>query len=125
MKDDTRYTLDGLLEEWHKWAKSFAICGSHSTAPMFNGLVSSRQWDSEGDVIDGDLHSSKMESVDFHIGELQPIHRTAIQIQARNLYTGKSVWESLRLPKDVAKRASILADARNILATRLTNAGIM
>jgi hypothetical protein len=125
MKNDARYILDGLLAEWHKWAKSFAILGSHGTAPMFNGLVSSRQWDSESDVIDGDLHHNQMESVDFHISELEPTHRTAIQIQARNLYTGKSVWSSARLPIDVNERTVILAMARNILTRRLTEAGIM
>lgn len=125
MKDETRYILDSLLADWHRWANGFSIVGSHSTAPMFNGMVSSRQWDSEGDVIDGHLHSSQMQSVDFHINELEPMHRTAIGIQARNLVTGRSVWTSARLPQEVEKRAVILMEARNNLLKRLTSAGIV
>jgi hypothetical protein len=125
MNNDTRYILDDLLSEWHKWAKNFAILGSHGTAPMFNGLVSSRQWDSESDVVDGSLHNSQMAAVDFHIGELMPEHRTAIYINARNLHTGKSVWTSLRLPADQEARQKVVSEARNILINRLTSAGIM
>jgi len=125
MKDETRYILDSLLEEWHRWAKGFSITGAHGTAPMFQGMASSRQWDSESDVVDGTLHNTQMESVDFHINELQPVHRTAIQIQARNLHTGRSVWTSARLPENVAERAVILLEARNILSMRLANAGVL
>ena len=125
MKDETRYILDSLLADWHRWAKGFAIVGSHGTAPMFNGLVSSRQWDAEGDVLDGHLHSSQMKSVDFHINELEPLHRTAIGIQARNLVTGRSVWTSVRLPQDIEERSIILMEARNKLLKRLINAGIL
>jgi len=125
MKDETRYILDSLLEEWHRWAKGYAITGSHGTAPMFQGMASSRQWDSESDVVDGTLHNAQMEAVDFHIGELQPMYRTAIQIQARNLHTGRSVWTSARLPENIEERAVILLAARNELSTRLANAGVM
>lgn len=125
MTESIRYALDALLSDWHQWAKGFSIVGQHGTAPMFNGLVSSKQWDSESDVIDGSLHHSQMETVDFHISELIPIHRTAIGINARNLVTGYSVWTSARLPTDLEQRAIILRDARNILQKRLTDAGIL
>ena len=125
MTDQIRYMLDDLLAQWHQWAKGFSIVGRHGTAPMFNGLVSSKQWDSEDDVLDGSIHHSQMESVDFHISELEPLHRTAIGINARNLVTGYSVWTSARLPADVAQRAVILRDARNILQKRLTDAGVL
>jgi len=125
MTEQIRYMLDDLLAQWHQWAKGFSIVGQHGTAPMFNGLVSSKQWDSEDDVIDGALHHSQMESVDFHINELIPLHRTAIGINARNLVTGYSVWTSARLPADIEQRAVILRDARNILQNKLTSAGIL
>lgn len=124
--NDTRYRLDSILADWHQWAKGFAILGSHSTAPMFNGMVnSSRQWDSESDVLDDHLHNKQMVTVDFHISELEPLHRTAIGINARNLVTGRSVWTSARLPSDVEQRAVILGIAREILTNRLTSAGIL
>ena len=113
------------MAERHKWSKNFAMLGSHGTAPMFNGLVSSRQWDSEHDVVDGSLHNSQMKAVDFHIGELIPEHRTAIYISARNLCTGKQVWASLRLPADQLARQKLVSEARNNLMKRLTDAGIM
>jgi hypothetical protein len=123
--NDTRYRLDDLLAEWHQWCRGFSIVGQHGTAPMFNGLVSSKQWDSESDVLDDHLHSSQMVAFDFHVNELEPLYRTAIGIQARNLVTGRSVWTSARLPTDLEERAAILATARNILINRLTNAGIL
>jgi len=125
MMNDACFILDDLLAEWHKWSKAFAILGSHGTAPMFTGQVSSRQWDSESDVVDGTLHNTQMEAVDFHIGEMKPEHRTAIYLNARNLHTGKQVWNSLRLPSDQTERQKVVAEARNILVKRLTAAGIM
>lgn len=92
---------------------------------MFSSVKSSKQWDSECDVTDTALHNAQMKAVDFHVNELDPVHRTALQLQARNLATGFSVWQSARLPSDVAKRAVILADARNKLTQRLTIAGIL
>ena len=125
MSEHIRYALDDLLAQWHQWSKGFAVVGQHGTAPMFNGLVSSKQWDSESDVIDGHLHHSQMLAVDFHISEMEPMHRTAIGIQARNLVTGYSVWTSARLPSDMESRAVILCKARNILLDKLTSAGIL
>lgn len=125
MRDDTRYILDSLLADWHVWARSYSATGSHSTAPMFNGLVPSRQWDSEHDVIDTDLRHDQLKAVDFHIGELEPNHRTAIGIHARNLCTGKSVWTSARLPTDPAERANILVAAKLALTKRLESTGVI
>ena len=125
MTEQIRYMLDDLLAQWHQWAKGFSIVGQHGTAPMFNGLVSSKQWDSEGDVLDGNIHHSQMATVDFHIGELEPLHRTAIGINARNLVTGRSVWTSARLPTDLEARAVILRTARGILQNKSTSAGIL
>lgn len=92
---------------------------------MFHGVRSSRQWDSESDVLDGTLHNSQMEAFDFHVNELDSISRTALSIQARNLVTGRSVWVSARLPDDPEKRALILQNARNNLIKRLQIAGIL
>lgn len=125
MIDDTRYILDVILADWHQWAKGFKIVASHGACAMFSNVKSSRQWDSEGEVTDGNLHNSQMKAVDFNINELCPLHRTAIGIQARNLVTGRSVWTSARLPTDIQKRAIILQDARTILINRLTAAGVL
>lgn len=125
MINETRYLLDALLQDWHRWARGFSPVAEHHTSPVFGYQVNSRQWDSEDDVLDGHLHNAKMKAVDFHISELQPLYRTAIDIQARNLCTGKSVWTSARLPKDVDKRALIIAEARNQLLQRLMRDGVL
>lgn len=113
------YHLDELLIEWHRWCRNFQMVAQPKTSAMFAGNKSSRQWDSENEVSDGSLHNADMKALDFHINELIPVYRTAIQINARNLSTGKSVWTSARLPEDVAERQMILRDARNALCARL------
>lgn len=125
MRDDSRYILDSILCEWHRWATGWTGVASYGACAMFTGHRSSRQWDGEGDVLDAAIHNTQMKAVDFHVSELQPTHRTAIQINARNLSTGRSVWSSARLPADVQERAVLLADARQALTNRLRNAGVM
>lgn len=121
----TRYLLDEILSDWHRWARGWSGVAVASSCAMFANVKSSNQWDSESDVVDGELHNKTMKAVDFHVNELEPLHRTALQIQARNLSTGYHVWHSARLPSDVAQRAVILAEARNKLTQRLTKAGIL
>jgi hypothetical protein len=125
MKDETNEILSGMLADWHRWSKLCCIGDAPRTSAMFHDVRSSRQWDSESDVLDGTLHNSQMEAFDAHVNELDAISRTALAIQARNLVTGKSVWTSARLPDDIAMRAVILRDARNNLTKRLQIAGIL
>lgn len=125
MRDDSRYILDDLLSQWHRWAEGWTGVSAHGSCAMFTSVKSSRQWDGESDVIDGELHNAQMKALDFHVSELEPLHRTALQIQARNLVTGYSVWNSARLPQNLEERQLILSDARINLTKRLTSAGIM
>ncbi len=125
MRDDSRYHLDGILCDWHRWASGWTGVAAHGACAMFAGFRSSRQWDGDDDIADATIHNTKMKAVDFHVSELVPMHRTALQIQARNLHTGRSVWSSARLPADVKERAVVLADARVALTKRLTSAGVL
>lgn len=125
MKDESNEILSGMLADWHKWSKCCCVGDAPRTSAMFHGVRSSRQWDSESDVLDGTLHNSQMEAFDFHVNELGAVDRTALAIQARNLVTGRNVWTSARLPDDVEQRAVILRDARNNLKKRLQAAGIL
>ena len=125
MRDESRYSLDELLADWFKWSNAYQAVAAHGSSAMFTGVKSSRQFDSEDDVIDAGLHNGKMEAVDFHVNQLIPLHRTALGLQARNLSTGYSVWRSARLPEDVAQRAAILGEARGLLMARLVTAGVM
>lgn len=125
MKDEARYFLDDLLADWHRWARCWQAVAEHGACAMFSGVKSSRQWDSENETTDSALHNTQMKAVDFHVNELEPMYRTALQIHARNLVTGRSVWTSARLPSDIEERAIILQKARNSLLKRLTIAGIL
>jgi len=118
------YLLDEILSDWHRWASSWSGVAVSGACAMFANAKSPRQWDDE-DLLDAAQHNVKMKAVDFHVNELAPLHRTALQIQARNLATGFHVWHSARLSSDPHQRAIDLADARNKLTQRLTSAGIL
>ena len=126
MTDDTRYTLDSILADWYQWAKGYLPVAGCGACAMFSAVQSgSRQWDTEGETTDSILHNAQMTTVDWIIGELVPLHRTALNLHARNLCTGRSVWASARLPEDAQARAVILGNARNALMARLVGAGVM
>ena len=125
MKDESNYLLDDLLIAWHRWAKGWTGVAQYGASAMFTGFKSSRQWDGEDDIADASIHNNQMKSIDFHVGELSDVSRTAIGINARNLSTGKSVWSSARLPSDAGERAVLLAIARCELLLRLRGAGIV
>jgi hypothetical protein len=117
--------LDDLLARYHAWAKSYKANQQAPRDPIFRDAKSGRGWDSIDDIIEDELMGSTMESIDFHISEMQDPHRTAIYFLARNLYTGRSVWLSKRLPEDAMERGIIIAEARNQLTKRLMSAGVM
>lgn len=123
VRDETDNVLDDLISSWYRWAKGYSET-THAKCAMFSGVRTSRQWDSENDVVDSTLHNATMQAVDFHLGELQPVYRTAIQLQARNLVTGYNVWTSPRLPTDPFERTTILIEARTTLLRRLIGAGV-
>ena len=125
MRDESREMLDSILADWHRWAKGFQVVAGHGTSAMFSGVRSSRQYDSEDDLVGNTLHNEQMKSVDFHVGEMCDVYRTALQINARNIVTGKSVWSSPRLPTDLESRAQVLGLARSGLMCRLRDAGIL
>ena len=117
--------LNGLLCEWHRWATGFQPVAAFGHCPMWSNNLSSRQWDSASEVLDGSLHNDQMKCVDFEIDQLSPVFRTALQLQARNLSTGWSVWRSPRLPQDPVARGHLMAEAREAILVRLEQAGII
>lgn len=125
MRDETSQLLDDILGAWHQYCRSFQMVAEPKTSAMFNGIRSSRQWDSENEILEDCGHKDKMKAVDFHIGELCDVYRTALCINARNICTGKNVWMSARLPKDEKERALVLLEARTSLLIRLRNAGVI
>lgn len=125
MTDDTRQIFDDLLIRWHHWSRGFRAIPDLTTTPMFRQARSGRQYDTQYELAERALDDDAMEAVDFHVNELCAAHRTAIQIDARNLATGRSVWRSARLPDDQEERAVLVGQARAELMARLLNAGIL
>ncbi len=125
MMNDSHEILSALLAEWHRWACGYQHVGGISTSPMFREMKTGRQWDTLDEIIDSDLDNSRMEAIDAIVMALCDVYRTSLQIQARNLHTGRSVWTSARLPTDIESRARILAEARMALASKLRDAGIL
>lgn len=132
MRNESDHILADLLAAWHKWAAGWAGVAAYGSCAMFTGVRSSRQWDSANDVVDGDLHNSQMQAVEFAIngdergqGAMPNPYRTAIQIHARNLATGASVWSSPRLPVDPEELAIVRLEAMDMLTRRLLAAGVV
>lgn len=125
MTDDSRYILDTILADWHRWARGYQHVGDIGSQPMFAQARSSRGWDSVQDIVESEIDGDRMESINFHIFELPPLQCTAIQINARNLATGRNVWTSARLPQDLEARAVLLSAARSALMRKLVAAGVV
>jgi hypothetical protein len=121
---DTHELLSSLLADWHRWARGYQHAAGINSSPMFRECRSNhRQWATLSDLADED--KSHIEVMDGIIMAMVDIHRTALQIQARNLCTGRTVWTSLRLPEDPIQRGRILAEARESLTRKLMDAGVL
>jgi hypothetical protein len=124
MKDESNEILNDLLASWHRWANGYQHVGGINRSPMFRECSSNhRQWASLDEVADED--KSQLAYIDSVIMGFCDVYRTALQLNARNLHTGRSVWASVRLPKDEKMRAHILADARTALAVKLRVDGVL
>lgn len=125
MKNDAHQILDDILSSWHRWAQGYKHVGGVSSSPMFRNAKTSRGWDTVNEIVNAEIDGDQMKSVDFHVMQLCDVYRTAIQINARNLATGRSTWNSARLPSNPEERAAILSLARTKLTARLHDAGIL
>ena len=125
MRNDIDDILNSLLSDWHCWCSNFRHVAQSGSCAMFSDVKSSRQWQDSDELHDNAKHNSTMKAIDFHVNELEPAQRTAIQIKARNLVTGVNVWTSARLPADPEARAVILMIAKTALLARLSAAGVM
>jgi hypothetical protein len=124
MKDESNEILSDLLAQWHRWANGYKYAGGINSSPMFRECRSNhRQWASLDEVADED--KSQWEHMDAVIMSLCDVYRTALQLNARNLATGRSVWTSARLPTDAVMRARVLADARTALCIKLRVDGVL
>jgi hypothetical protein len=127
-----RETLNDYLARWHAWSYPKPMNGTdHVADPAFRDADSYRGWESEDEVHARDWLKFVMKTLDFIVtgddkgqGGMESPYKDAILIQARNLHTGFNVWVSPRVPRDSAKRAEIVTEARRILMQRMRTAGI-
>lgn len=119
-------SLDALLIMWHTFASQEGVgWGYPSRAPASHQYRCSRQYDDQNGSLDGDVDKQIAKAVGHQVDKMTEPHRTAIHINARNLKTGVSVWQSPRLPSDQLERAHVVAAARNMLARRLMTEGLL
>ena len=132
MKNDTHRILDDLLAQWHAWSKDYQMQAGYGSSPMYQNMTPSRQWDSEYEVLDKYQGSAAVEAVQHAVfgdaktgdGRMEPLeYRIALQVNAKNLYTGRAVWSNCRLPNDLQTRAQLLGLARVELINRLAKGG--
>lgn len=117
--------IDSILIDWHWYSVNKGQEVEIKPPPLFKQAVTSKGWDSVGQIIDAVIENDVMEAVDFQISELCDVYRTALQITARNLALGWHVWSSPRLPDDKQARLLIVREAKDALTIRLRNAGVM
>lgn len=124
MRDETNQILDDLLSRWHAWSRGFKL-SAQAMNPVFRQALRAKGEQTLEAIAEDSWLNGTMKEIDFQVSEMSDPHRTAIYINARNCYTGRSVWISPRLPSDPVARAEVLATARAELVRRLMQAGVM
>lgn len=121
--------LNEMLRQWHAHCSGYHIGKGYPTADVVGrNAKSSSVWDGWNGAEDDMARRRIMEAFDAAMwtipNEPRP-YLTALQFQARNLYTGRQVWTSARLPPDQAQRVALLIEARNMLKKALARCGIL
>lgn len=118
--------LNELLRRWHAHCLGYSPGKGYPSADSACRYSrTSRQYDDQNGALDSAVDSKIMEGVDGVMWNIQQPYLTALQFQARNLFTGKQVWTSPRLPADPMERGALLMEARNILLKGLAKAGVI
>ncbi|KRB33362.1 hypothetical protein ASD94_21910 [Acidovorax sp. Root70] len=126
MQNDIDHLLNDHLVRWHNWCSRYRFGkGYPSSDVTCRQSRTSKQYDYDNGAIDASVEDSIAEAFDAAMDRVEQPYRTALSIQARNLATGATVWNSPRLPADPMERSKILMDARNILLKVLASTGVM
>ena len=118
--------LNSLLAQWHQWGMRCSMGKGYPTRDLTcRAAHASRQYDDVNGALDTDIDNSVMEAFDHAAYRVPQPWLTALQIQAKNLSTGASVWRSPRLPVDTLERAILTTEARNKLMRELMKDGVL
>lgn len=106
--------------DWkRKSGEGFSGVGYPNQSTIARLAVSSRQWDSEGDVMDSAHESSMADIIDDAILELEPVERALV------LYGQCHVYSSWVRDMDPLRAQVRYEDALVNLATRARKAGLV
>jgi len=118
--------LNDLLTRWHAHCNGYSACKGY---PSANAACRQAQttsvWDAWSGAQDDAANHRIMEEFDAAMWDVPQPYLTALQLQARNLHTGKQVWQSPRLPADPMERGVLLMEGRNLLMRGLAKRGVM
>lgn len=118
--------LNDLLRQWHGHCLGYSHGkGYPSGDAVCRNAKSSSVWDNWNGAQDKAVDQKIMEAFDAAMWNVPQPYLTALQFQARNLWTGKQVWTSPRLPTDPVERGVLLMEARNRLMRVLTKGGLI
>ena len=118
--------VDGLLVDWHRWSRKTGMGKGYPTqSASCRDARASRQWDDANGAIESGMSDSTMESVDAAIDRIPQPQRTALCFLARNMATGRTLWDSPRLPICEIERAVVLLEARNRFMKELARNGVL
>jgi hypothetical protein len=117
--------LDQLLCLWHDHTRGGIVRGE-STRALVVGDYRGTAAQYESQIEAADLAHDRLRSrvVSVEVERMDEPYRAAIYQNARNLYTGRSVWNSPRLPRDPLTREIVVEMARAELKRRLIAAGV-
>ena len=115
--------LDSLLLEWYEHFRGYTLTKGHRTASATTADYSTpthHDWrngaeDDRAEKLRKKWLNECMEAVPNHPHRW----RTVLEMHARNLHSGASVWGSLVLPKDKNELEILLIEARNKLLLQL------
>lgn len=123
---DVNQALNDLLTRWHQWSSSYTFGkGYPSIDSACRSSRTSRQYDDSNGALDAAVENKIMEAFDAAASTIEQPYLTALQFQARNLFTGRQVWTSPRLPVDEMERVVLMMEARNRLLRVLARSGVM
>lgn len=130
MKNDIDAILDDLLARWHSWRNNYThergYRGTDSTC-----RDAQSQWtfhDRSNGIYDDYIEGEIMKAVDRAVDRIPDEPRCwhmMILVEARNLWSGNSVWSSMRLPESKEELQVLRIEARNKLLMELQREGCM
>lgn len=123
MMNEAENLLDSLLQDWHNASKHEGLTPEVTVCPTFSKAPSYRGEQFEHEIAEDSIDATRLAAIQFHVEQLSPEHRTALQFEARNLNARVKVWRSVRLPVDPGELRELVKDARAELMRRLAADG--